>query len=303
MNVNTPQLAIVTPSYSRDFDRCRLTVESIDRYLSNELKHYLIIDRRDIPMFRALEGSRTQIVVAEELLPPWIVRLPKVRKVWMSFKTLPVRSWLVQQLMKLSVPKLIDADIYCFVDSDVAFVRPMSSHALMEGDQVRLFRRPNHANIPTHRAWHRAAARLLGLEEREYFGSDYIGNMIVWRRDRLLDLHRHIEQVTGKQWLRAVASQLHLSEYILYGVYVEHVLGITEAGHVGQSHDLCHCSWDYKINGPDDLGEFFNQPIDPAVAGVLVQSNLGLPVDLYVAHVRRLQDRLDLIPNGEVGCA
>lgn len=297
-----PRTAIITPSYSRDFERCRLTVESVNRFLSDDFTHYLVIDRRDIPMFRQFEGPRTHIVTAEDLLPSWIVRIPKVRKLWLSFKTLPVRSWIVQQLMKLSVPTCIDADIYCFVDSDVAFIRPMTPQDLMEGDKVRLFRRPGLANIPTHRRWHRSSAKLLGLEEREYFGSDYIGNMIVWRRDRLLDMHRHIEQSTGKQWLRAVASQIHLSEYILYGIYIEHVLGIGEAGHVGQANDLCHCSWDYKINGPKDIDAFFDAAIDPSIRGVLVQSNLGIAADQYASHIRQLQNRLNPAAESGVTC-
>lgn len=294
--MSNSKLVIVTPSYRRDLERCRLTVRSVDRFVDPDLHHYLVIDRRDVAMFREFENDRTTIITAEDLLPWWIFRIPRVRKVWMSVKTLPVRSWIVQQLMKLSVASQIDADVFCFVDSDVAFVRPTGLDAFVSGDQVRLFRRPGHANMATHQRWHRSSARLLGLEERDYFGADFIGNMITWRRDTLLAMQKHIEQVTGKHWVRAVASEMHLSEYILYGIFAEHVAGFEQAGHAPQDFDLCHCSWDYKIDGQDDIDTFFNRDLDPHIRAVLVQSNLGLSADAYAQRVELLQDQLNTQP-------
>jgi hypothetical protein len=295
--MTTQNLAIVTPSYSRDLERCRLTVDSVNRFVDEDIHHYLVIDRRDIPLFKRFEGPRTTIVTAEDLLPWWIVRIPRVRKVWMSFKTLPVRSWIVQQLMKLSVASAIDADVFCFVDSDVAFLRPTGRDAFVNDDgSVRLFRRPDHANMPSHQRWHRSSARLLGLEERDYFGADFIGNMITWRRDSLLAMQKHIESVTGKHWVRAVAGELHLSEYILYGIYAEHVAGFDASGHEPQAFDLCHCSWDYDINGPDDIDAFFKRELDERIRAVLVQSNLKLSPEAYAKRVAELQEKLNAKP-------
>lgn len=291
MSIN--QIAIVTPSYEGDLERCRLTVDSVNRFVSKEIHHYLVIDRRDMPLFKQFEGPRTSIVTAEDLLPWWIFRIPKVRKVWMSLKTMPVRSWIVQQLMKLSVASQIDSDVFCFVDSDVAFIRPTGLDAFVSGGKVRLFRRPGHANLLGHQRWHRSSARLLGIEAKNYFGSDFIGNMITWRRDCLLAMQQRIEQVTGKHWLRAVASELHVSEYILYGIYCEFVAGIDQVGHVAQSHDLCHCSWDYEFNGPEDINRFFDHPMADNIRAILVQSNLGLPTDVYAQQVRALQTSLN----------
>lgn len=247
-------------------------------------------------MFRQFAGHRTTLVTAEDLLPWWIFRIPRVRKVWMSLKTLPVRSWIVQQLMKLSVASKIDADVFCFVDSDVAFIRNTDAGTFLQGDTVRLFRRPGQANQPSHQRWHRSSARLLGLPEQDYFGSDYIGNMITWRRDCLMQLHRHIEKTTGKHWLRAVASELHLSEYILYGIFAEHVKGLEASGHDPQHNDLCHCSWDYQIDGPADIERFFAEPIRADVHAVLVQSNLKLAPDVYADRIRELQHRVNPSP-------
>lgn len=285
------KFAIITPSYERDFERCRLTVESVNRFASNDLHHYLVIDRRDLILFSEFAGPRTTLITAEDLLPWWIFRIPQVRKVWMSLKTLPLRSWIVQQLMKLSVASQIDADVFCFVDSDVAFIRPFGRDAFMSGEKVRLFRRPGHANLTTHQRWHRSSARLLGLEPTDYTGADYIGNMITWRRDCLLGMQRQIEQITGKHWVRAVASEMHLSEYILYGIYVEHVLGLDAAGHDPQGFDLCHCSWDYDISTQEDIDQFFSRKLGTEIVAVLVQSNLKIEPKRYAGHVARLIDQ------------
>ena len=51
--------AIITPSYPPDLERCALLVESLDRCCPGA-KHYLIVDRRDISLFRRLASSRTE---------------------------------------------------------------------------------------------------------------------------------------------------------------------------------------------------------------------------------------------------
>ncbi len=40
--------AIVTASYDKDFDRCALLCETIDRYTSGFDKHYLLVAHRDV---------------------------------------------------------------------------------------------------------------------------------------------------------------------------------------------------------------------------------------------------------------
>lgn len=289
--MSSPTTALITPSYSRDLERCRRTVESVNRFVDPSIRHYLLIDRRDLLLFRPLEGSRTVVVTAEDLLPRWLFRVPRARKWWMSLKTKPVRSWIVQQIMKLAVAEHIDADTYCFVDSDVAFIRPLDEQRLHnERQQTRLFRTPGHADLPTHRRWHRTAAKLLGLPPTDYFGADYIGNLITWRRDRLLGLHRHIEQTTGRHWAKAVAGQIHLSEYILYGVYVEHVLGLDASDHDASDRDLCLCSWHFPMESPEGRQQFLDA-LSPGHVSVLVQSNLGLDDAQTDELVREVADR------------
>jgi len=272
-------LAIVTTSFRRDLGRCRLLCKSIDKYVPSTVEHYLIIDRRDVPLFKFLETPRRKILVAEDMLPKWLFKMPLSKRWWLSYKSFPVRNWILQQILKLSVSEFIDSDVYMFVDSDVFFIKEIPVDLFLKNDKVRLFRVPNSGKGQRHLQWHQSAGRLLGLEPKDYYGSDYIGNMITWRRDVLRKLHKHITAQSGKQWQLSLARTLHFSEYILYGIYSEHILG-QQAGHFHDDKDLCHCSWHYQIDSPKDLGNFLDDLSDEHIA-ILVQSSHGLDVAAY----------------------
>ena len=271
--------AIITPSYGPDFERCRLLCESVGRHVTGDFHHYLIVDARDRSAFRALENRWTTVLTVEELMPWWVRRLPMARGWWFNFKGLPIRNWILQQQVKLSVGEAIDADAYVFADSDIAFFRPFPMDRLSPGGRLRLFRVPGAARLPGHARWHQTAARLLGLPPTDYFGATYIGNLITWRRDELRQLYRRIEVVTGRPWLEALSREWHLSEYILYGVFVEHDLG-AGSRHVFEDVPLCHISWDYRIESQADLVGFLGD-VRPWHHAVMVSSKLGIPAARY----------------------
>ena len=116
--------AIITPSYGPDFERCKLLVESTNRYVKGDWTHHVVVDRKDEPLFRSLAGERTKIAVKEDWMPWGVRRMPFSRRWWLSLKSVPIRGWIVQQLIKIGVGEHVDADAYIFVDSDLAFVRP-----------------------------------------------------------------------------------------------------------------------------------------------------------------------------------
>lgn len=128
-----------------------------------------------------------------------------------------------------------------------------------------------HRNDGIHLKWHHGAAELLGFSP-QYFGSDYIGPLATWRRSNLVQLKRHIEDCRERPWYEAVGRRVTVSEYTLYGVFVEHVLGIENSGHFQHSDDLCHCLW-----FEDETEKFLTQfNYRDAPQAVLLQSNIGL---------------------------
>ena len=54
----TATTAIVTASYAPDFERCRLLCETIDRFVTGASHHYILVEQRDVALFRQLADAR-----------------------------------------------------------------------------------------------------------------------------------------------------------------------------------------------------------------------------------------------------
>jgi hypothetical protein len=272
---------LITPSYAPDFERCKLLCQSVENFISPSFTHYVIVDKRDLLLFRQLETQHTKILTVESILPWWIKRVPLLKKNWMSLKTLPIRNWLVQQIVKIAASQQIDEEISVFVDSDVVFVRPFNLHSLTHDGRVRLFRNPegNDVQRQMHLKWHQAASRLLGLANVDMSIPDYIGNIITWRRDNVLQLCEHIEKLSGRGWIETLANSWHLSEYVLYGIFIDRILK-EQSGHYYEAQNICHDYW-FPQSLSDEQLEKFIAEISPEHVAVMISAKAGMPVERY----------------------
>jgi len=274
----TDTFALITPSYGPDFERCELLARSVECHVSGPSRHIVLVEGRDWKRFRSLSSSRTEVVLVEDMMPSWLHRIPFSKGFLFSTRTRPVRNWIWQQLVKLSVANHVSEDVLVFVDSDVFFVRDFDPSRLMRDGRTRLFRAPGAAQLETHKRWHRSAASLLGLEPSDYFGADYIGDIVTWRSDHVKALHRRIEEMSGIGWQRAVARTWHLSEYILYGVFVDQIL--KGGNHFETQESLCQISWEYDVDGLQALNRVFDE-IRPEHVAVMVDAKLGIAASQY----------------------
>jgi len=276
-------LSLVTCSYGPDYERCKTLCASVERFVDPAIEHVLIVPKRDEAIFGELVNQRTRVVTVESILPIKAWQLPLQRRWWLTLCSPPVRGWILQQLTKLSAANAVTTDAIVFADSDVVFVRPFGVEHVFEGDRLHLQRFPGPPPKPTHQRWHRESGRLLGIEPSDWYGSDYIGQLVTWRCDTLRMMNERITESTGKHWAKVICNTLHLSEYILYGIYVEHVLGFEEAKAEPTSTEICHCSWHYhshRDEGELDLQAFLDDIKDHQVA-VLIQSNLDIDGPVY----------------------
>jgi len=253
------KISIITPSYAPDYKRCKLLCESI-----------------------------------ESILPKWLKKIPFSKKWWFSFKTLPVRGWILQQIVKLSVHEYVDADAYIFADSDVSFIRPFDASSVIRKNHVRLCSLPRKDEDYLDKRkqnWHLHAARLFALSNTDRLNRDYISQLVCWRRDTLQKMTQAIEansqNTKGKCWKQILCNTLDFSEYTLYGIYAEQLLG-KESGHYQDSSELCYCSWHKEINNEEEL-QFFLSNIPKEFNSVLIQSNLGVDTDKYIKQLKRVQ--------------
>ena len=123
----TTTFALATPSYRGDLDRCRLLCASIDRFVTGQAVHYLLVEDRDVPLFRDLEGPRRRILPESQLLPHWLKSIPDPlsfgkRRIWTGLGAAarglpPLRGWHTQQLRKFAVAKASSEDVVLFADS------------------------------------------------------------------------------------------------------------------------------------------------------------------------------------------
>jgi hypothetical protein len=283
-------IALITCSYGPDLHRCRRLCRSIDRWVSTEIEHVVIVPARDLEEFKVLESARRSVVTVEDTVPGSFYQLPMSERWWLDSAGWPVRGWIMQQITKLSANFATDREVIVFADSDLQFIRPLNPQQLLRNGALRLHRIPGAKDDGRHLHWHRRAGALLGLPRR-YCGADYVGQLISWRRSNLEHMQQHIETVSGRPWYRGVARSLHVSEYVLYGAFVDGVLGPQHNGHFGTAEDLCHCCWFRDEAVALASGR---EPLSENSVAVLLQSNLGLSQAAEAEILTRIQPRTDL---------
>jgi hypothetical protein len=286
--MNKFNFAIITPSYAPDFERCQLLSRSIEQFISPYVTHYIIVDQRDLPLFRQLQRPKTEIITKEAILPWWIKRIPLVKNTWMSLKSIPIRGWILQQIVKIAVAQHIEQNILVFVDSDVVFIRHFNFQSFIREERVRLFRRPNEDNKQSHFKYHQSTSRLLGLPPMNYVGARYIGQLITWRRDNVLKLCAHLENISGANWVETLGNSLQLSEYLLYGAFVDYFLK-EQSGHYSDDQNICHEYWDTLSMSDEQLQNFISG-IRPEHVAVMISAKAGMSVQRYQALLKLIPE-------------
>jgi hypothetical protein len=284
------KVCLITISYRGDLELAQDLCASIDRFADPEIEHVLVVPRSDLSLFSPLATGNRRLIPVEDVLPSGYTRLPlphrislgdfsrRIREIWWGPTGL-VRGWIVQQILKLSTPAITDREVIVFADSDIVLVRPLLANSFTDEASVRLYRVPGATeDSAMHQQWHIVSARLLGLTSKQYFGADYIGNLISWRRDVILQLQDRLAEVGGKRWDKVVAQQRAFSEYILYGIFAEHVLPLQFSGHFLTRQDLAHAGWHYELNTSAGIDEFVDG-FRPHHVAVAIQSTEDFTLD------------------------
>jgi hypothetical protein len=92
---------------------------------------------------------------------------------------------------------------------------------------------------------------------------------MAWDPNVVRSMLRRVEEVTGKPWQTAIASQLHFSEGILYGVYVDEILGGTP-----YSENTMLCANHYDETPFEEI-EAFASNITPNDIAVMISAKSG----------------------------
>jgi hypothetical protein len=267
--------ALITPAYNRDGQSLALACEQLDRFCPSDIEHILVASRRNRSQFRHLESDRRRLLFVEDVIGHvWRTPIHYRRRELYFYKIYrPVDGWIMQQIVKLAAPDFCQAELFVYLDSDVFLIRPFSVADFVAGEKVRLLRKPP-VDKSDHRGWNRLTERLLQLPASAMPLADYVGSFVSWRRDICLALRDRLERQWRRSWLDVLTRQKRLSEYTLYGIYVDRILAGAPDKHFATDRELCLSSWDL---GGEDLVAEFRRALKPHHLAINIQSNLRLP--------------------------
>jgi len=236
-------LEVLTPTYRPDLDLCRDLNRSLRRHGGSAVTHRIVVPRRDLDLIRDLAGPSTILETAEQYLPRSFWRVPGNIHVNLRRPVPPVRGWVTQQIVKLSASAASDKSLVVVADSDLVFVKSVDLDTFRANGSPMFYRLPDgvHAGLPRHVEWHRTARRVLGLPSNVSPPlPDYICWPCAWEPAIVRQMLAHIETVHRPAWQTTLAGCLHLSEMVLYGVFVDEVLGGRDSGVTTQMRCLRH---------------------------------------------------------------
>ncbi|MFG1947709.1 DUF6492 family protein [Nonomuraea sp. NPDC048826] len=280
------KLAVITPSYAQDAELFALLHRSVLEHTSEDTIHHVFVPPGDKELFAPYQGPRCHVWVRSELLPRRYLRMPGTdvyvnsRRPWP-----PLRGWVMQQTVKIAAAGLIDADAMLIVDSDAVLVRPTDATSFTRDGRLCLYRLEEGvtASMERHVLWHHVARELLGLPPPPPPPlPDYVTALTFWDPQIVRAMQRRITEVTGRDWLDAFNAQLHISEFILYGVFVDEVLKAEPPVNT----TICHLSYHHEP-WDEATAVAFADRLGPDAVGMMLSAKSHMPMASRLAAIRR----------------
>ena len=252
----------------------------MDAFVSGNWHHYIVVDARHYSVFKHLAGVRRSVLLADDVLTIKMRHLFNISSIsganfWWSWKTGLSIGWHRQQMIKIGVASAVKEDGLAFCDSDLFFVRPFNTNSLSQGGRLRLYRSSIRQDLATiHNAKYiEPSIEMLQLTKKGSYYA-YIDNLVTWKRLHVLTLCDHLAASNSGLWQRAFRNRIHVSEYNLYGIYVDDVLK-DKSDHFSTSVNLCRTLWGGKGSSKIDLDDFCYNIANGQVA-VGIQSFIGI---------------------------
>jgi hypothetical protein len=278
-------VALLTPTYARDLELCKLLCESVDRHVTSFDKHYLLVPDSDYDLFSRFISDRRAVIPASAFLPAWLRPMPRMfhrkrRQFWWSFRAKPVSGWHVQQFLKIAAAMALPHERYCILDSDIVFFRDFDLSRFETPNTLPLFRVTNEvtADQASHSRWVETSHQLLGRPVPPLPAPDYIGHIIFWDRDTTRAMVSRIESATGRGWVEALCRTRDFSEYMLYGYFAESDAA-TAAAHRPVASTPCVSYWEAPRLDKGGLNRLFSRASGDDVAFSVASFSLT-PVDV-----------------------
>jgi hypothetical protein len=284
------ELAVITPTWAPDAEQFAELHRSVLEHTPETTVHHAIVPWAHRSRFTRFSSERCRIWHHPELLPRRYVRMPG--GIWVNSLRPwpPVRGWVMQQAAKIAAAARLDADVVLLADSDAILVRPTTASSLMSSDKVVLYRADDavHDGMPRHVLWHGVARRLLGLPAAPPPPlPDYVGPFGVWDPAMVRAMQQRIAETTGRSWLDAFTGELHISEFIVYGVFMDQVIGTPPL----VDKRFCHNYYERTPLSTESAVAFADR-MSPEAIGIMISSHSGTPREVRLAAARRCAERI-----------
>jgi hypothetical protein len=283
------ELAVVTPSYRADEQMFSDLHRSVLELTPQDTVHHVFVPQRDKHLFTQYQGPRCRVWTSAELLPQRYLRIGRsdsyvnVRRPWP-----PVRGWITQQAIKLTAAAQVDADVVLVADSDVVLVRPVRADRFIVNGQRCLYREEKGvtADMERHVIWHRVARELFALPPSSPPPlPDYVSSFNFWDPAVVRAMQRRISETTGRHWLDAFTAQLHISEFILYGVFVDEVVAASGPRPPAYT-TVCHNTWQRTPLDHDSAIAFADR-LGPDAVAMMISAKSHTPEPVRRTAIRR----------------
>jgi len=280
------KLTFWTPSYRNDAERFSLLRNSIRYFYEDSCQHIVLVPKKDVALFKQLNKGDADLVIREQeefvhprFYPSFFSKLVKYlapSQSWRVEKFNGKSGWIQQQIIKLCLPQVVDSGPVLIIDSDTFFVNPLSKKKLGLCEEGRFLLK----DCPTtesgrHRNHMERSRKTLGLPagstEHHYMTSPQI-----WYPDFVTSLRKHLEKSYQLDWQLALYKSRNISEYLLYGLYIEEMLK--------PENLLIKAPLPYYIAW--DEQSYTNMIANPRACitnnfSIVVQSNLGHEINEY----------------------
>lgn len=284
----TSRWAVITPSYSLDFERCQLLCRSMDVFLQGPWHHYIIVDPVDVKQFSPLAGPQRSIINKADILPGgmrYLGKVPFMRlgRLWWSPRHGPVFGWQMQQFVKILMASHVQENAMAVLDSDIFFLRPFHISKLLRGGKVRFGTIEGQVNPKDKMV--NASIDLLGVNRADIRRVVLSDPIATWHRPTVIAMQNHLTALHGKPWHEAIGSRLMFSENQLYAFFVNYIQkDMTNL----YADDTVYCKvlWNKRDVVGTDLAKFCADLSPPQVA-VCIQSLIGLNMDLIRLQFER----------------
>lgn len=278
-----------TPSYINDLDRAIWMRRSINKFSKDACRHVIAVPRSDIDAFKKAfsDDRKVEIVCQQDAVnsnfyPDFLYRvLSRIAKsqLWKFEDHAGRPGWIIQQIVKLNCVHWVASGAVVFIDSDLVFTRPFTLHDLGIEDTTRtLVRVTPKDEASRHRAHINNARTTLSLPPGPT-DHHYMAYPAIWYTDWVEQLHAYLEQISKTDWQSALHLANHISEYSIYGTFVEEVLKPENL--VIRTEPFHKIIWDKaSFDALKSSGNGIDRPIDNNLT-LVVQSNLGISVTEY----------------------